>query len=115
MKTIQYLLPVVGLLAFLWICVAALYPRPSLRRWQQKAQMLLGLSGMLFLGLRLYEVARSARSDEAGSLVLAQELRLARVFMAGVTLGVFVTLWLEGSLTRRIASHNPTGCDDHPS
>ena len=88
LNTLRYLLPLIGVLCFLWISLASLYPKGSLRKeWQHKAEMLLGLCGMAFLGLRLYGVARHNLHD----------LRFIRGSLAGLTLGIFVTLFLEGS------------------
>ena len=92
MKTLQYIGPAIGLLAFVWFAVGSLFSGRSLRDWQQKAQMLLGLSGMSFFGLLLYEVAQLRSS------ALTHALHLARIFLGGMAFGIFVTLCLEGSL-----------------
>jgi len=93
MRVLQYLGPLIGLLLFLWLSIGSLFPGRSPRDWQQKAQMLLGLSGMSFCGLFLYRVAHS---EGLRSSVLTHELFLARVFLGGMSLGIFVTLCLEG-------------------
>lgn len=75
-----------------WFSVGSLFSGRNLRDWQQKAQMLLGLSGMSFFGLLLYEVAQLRSS------ALTHALHLARIFCGGMALGIFVTLCLEGSI-----------------
>ena len=89
LNALRYLEPLIGLLCFLWFSLASLYLylKGSIRERQRKAEMLLGLCGMSFCGLRLYGVARGNLHD----------LRLARVFLAGATIGIFVTLVFQGS------------------
>ena len=93
-SALRYLGPLIGLLCGLWLSIAALYPRWSLRKWQQKAEMLLGLSWMSFFGSFLYGVARS---QDPRAFVLLHDLRLARMLLGGFVIGIFVTLVLEGS------------------
>ena len=97
LNALRYLVPLMGVLGGLWLSIASLYPRWSLREWQRKAEMLLGLSGMAFFGLLLYG---TARSQEPRPSLLIHELRLLRELLAGVFLGIFVTLFLEGSFRR---------------
>ena len=94
MIAVQIVVPLIGLLAFLCF-LATLFSEREVRDWQRKAKKLLGLSGVLFCGSLLYGVAYGA---ERRPSVLIHELRLARAFLVGILLGIFVTLWLEGSL-----------------
>src|SRR5260370_30867344 len=84
----RYLEPLVGFLAFLWFSIAALLAGRGLRDWQQKAQILLGLSGMSLFGLILY-----------GQYSLGPHaFYFLKALLGGIVIGIFVTLWLEGSL-----------------
>lgn len=87
LNALRYLVPLVGVLGFLGLSMASLYPKPRLREWQHKAEMLLGLFGMAFFGLFLYGVARRN----------LHYWRFTRGFLGGVVVGIFVTLLLEGS------------------
>jgi hypothetical protein len=88
----RYIEPLIGFLAFLWLLTASVVADRSLREWQHKAEALLGLSGMALFGLILYEA------------VYVGEVRHPRVFiwckalLGGISIGIFVTLWMEGSL-----------------
>jgi hypothetical protein len=84
----RYLEPLVGFLAFLWLSIGSLLSARGIRDWQQKAQILLGLSGMSLFGLILYE--RYSLSTHA--------FYSLKALLAGIAIGIFVTLWLEGSL-----------------
>jgi len=93
MTIVQIVVLLIGLLAFLGVLVGSLFSGRGVRDWQRKAQTLLGLSGMLFFGSLLYGVAYGVERPPS---VLIHELRLARAFLVGISLGIFVTLWLEG-------------------
>lgn len=83
----RFIAPSIGLLCFLWSMIATALKSRSLRNWQLKAEALMGLSGMSFCGLILY-------------LRLFPQINahnLEKGLLAGMTFGVFVTLWLEGS------------------
>lgn len=106
-KRMQYLALLIGLLALLWFSIGALFSGRSLRDWQQKAQLLFGISGMSFFGLFLYAMARS---EELRSSALSHALHLARIFFGGMSTGIFVTLWLEGSANvfkKKIGNRGP--------
>jgi hypothetical protein len=84
----RYLGPVIALLCFLWYTIGALLEGRGLRNWQTKAEVLEGLSGMSFCGLVIY------RWSSRMSILKFAGLE---GFLVGITLGIFVTLWLEGS------------------
>jgi len=88
----RFLEPLIGFLAFLWLLIGSLLAGRYLRDWQHKAQSLLGLSGMAFFGLILYGVVRT---EEAR--YYARLFSFSKTFLAGISIGIFVTLWLEGS------------------
>src|SRR5436309_2533108 len=83
----RYLEPSIGLLCFLWLTIGALLAGRGFRKWQPKAEALMGLSGMSFCGLILF--LRWSPQTTA--------FYLEKGFLAGMTIGIFVTLWLEGS------------------
>jgi hypothetical protein len=83
----RYIEPLVGFGFFLWFTLASWLAARSLRKWQERAQIILGLSGMALFGLRFY-----------GESLYSNTFNLLKVFLAGITLGIFITLWLEGSL-----------------
>jgi hypothetical protein len=83
----RYLEPSIGLLCFLWITIGALLAGRGTRNWQLKAQALMGLSGMSFFGLVLY-----VRWSPRGNVFYT-----GRGLLGGIVLGIFVTLFLEGS------------------
>jgi hypothetical protein len=91
----RYLEPLIGFLAFLWLSIGSLLAGRRLRDWQQKAQTLLGLTGMSFFGLILYGVVHT---EEVRNSLHAHAFNLFKTFLAGMSIGIFVTLWLEGSL-----------------
>jgi hypothetical protein len=82
-----YLEPLIGLLCFLWLMIGALLASRGSPNWQPKGEAFLGLSGTLFCGLVLY-LRLSSR---------ANAFYIEKGFLAGMTIGIFVTLWLEGS------------------
>jgi hypothetical protein len=103
----RYFEPLIGILACLWFFVASLLAGRSHRDWQHKAQALLGLFGILLFGLMLYEEVHT------GSVRYLRLLSWSKAFLAGLLLGMFVTLWLEGSLNlvnefRRRSRDGPT-------
>jgi hypothetical protein len=85
----KYVEPVLGLLAFLWFSVTAFAVAPNGRRgWQRSAQIVLGLSGMAFFGLALY-----------GRYFLGPKTFTSlKAVLAGVSIGIFIALWIEGSM-----------------
>jgi hypothetical protein len=83
----RYILPSVGLISFLWLTIGALLAGRDLRTWQVKAEALMGLCGMSFCGLVLC-LRWSSQSNQ---------LYMEKGTLAGMTFGIFVTLWLEGS------------------
>lgn len=86
----QYVLPSVGLLAFLLFLTATLFDRRRHPSWQHRAEALLGISGIFFSVLVLMRI-------HGGTPLLMDPLRLVRAFLAGACVGIFLTLWLEGS------------------
>ena len=84
----RYLEPLIGFLASLWFLIASLLAARSRRGWQQKAEILLGISGISGFGLILYG-QYSLRTHALYSL---------KALLGGISIGIFVTLWLEGSL-----------------
>jgi len=88
----RYLEPLIGFLACLWFLMGTLLEGKSLRVWQQKAQALLGLSGILFFGFLLYD------ASQEGHVRYLRLFSWSKAFLAGVSIGIFITLWLEGSL-----------------
>jgi len=52
----QFLLPSIGLFAFILILTAALAAGRRRRSWQHKAEALLGISGILFFALLLWQI-----------------------------------------------------------
>ena len=84
----RYVEPLAGFLAFLWFAIDSLLGGRGRRDWEQKAQVLLGLSGMALFGLVLYG------RYSAGP----QRFYFLKGFLGGLSVGIFITLWLEGSL-----------------
>lgn len=82
----RYLEPLVGILCSVLFLIGALVGG---RGWQRRAEVLLGLSGMSMFGLILYGVVDTEVHYFPWSLV--------KQLLAGVSIGIFVTLWLEGS------------------
>ena len=87
---IRYLEPLIGFLAFWWFLLASLLEGRSLRDWQHRAQALLGLSGTLLFGLILYVMVHTERGTYS--------FRIPKALLGGIASGIFVTLWLEGSM-----------------
>jgi|SRR5579859_3666252 len=83
----RYVEPLVGLLAFLWFLAGSLLVARRHGTWQEKAQILLGLCGTILFALILY-----------GEQPRTHEFKGLKMLLAGMTNGIFVTLWLEGSL-----------------
>ena len=86
----RYLEPVIGCLAFLWFLIGSLLAGRGRRDWQRKAEALLGLCGMSFFGVILYEELHPHSP-------LARILQLFRHYLTGIAIGIVITLWLEGS------------------
>jgi hypothetical protein len=86
----RYLEPLIGFLAFLWFLIACLLQGRGLRDWQHRAQALLGLSGMSLFGLILYGMVHAEQSTYS--------FRAPKMLLGGIAIGIFVTLWLEGSM-----------------
>jgi len=85
----KYVEALLGLLAFLWFSVTSFAVDPGgRRRWQRSAQILLGLSGMAFFGLILYSRCS----------VGAKAFTSLKAALAGVSIGIFIALWIEGSM-----------------
>lgn len=105
----RYIEPLLGVLAFLWFFLGSLLARNRLRDWRHTSQVLLGLSGMSLFGLMLYEAAHTAELRHVRIIVWA------KAFLAGISIGIFVTLWLEGSLnlfkTARGRNRHPVKSD----
>jgi hypothetical protein len=87
---VQYGLPSIGLLAFLLFLTATLVDGRRHPTWQHRAEALLGLSGTLFCVLVLVH-------NHARTPLYLDPLSLVRAFLAGASVGIFLTLWLEGS------------------
>jgi len=106
----RYIEPIIGILAFLWVLLAAILPKGR-RSWQQSAEIVMALAGMALFGLVLY-------GRFAGSVRL---FVFVKGLLAGISIGVFVTLWLEGSLRpgRTVRGHAgrsvSDGTDETPS
>jgi hypothetical protein len=83
----RYFVPAIGLLCFMWLTIGALLAGRGVRTWQLKAEALMGLSGMAFCGLILY----LRWSPQSNAHYIEKGL------LAGVTFGIFIALWLEGS------------------
>ncbi len=83
----QYIEPVVGLVAFLSILVGSFLVARRVGTWQAKARVLMSLCGTILFALILY-----------GEQPRAHEFRGPKMLLAGMTIGIFVALWLEGSL-----------------
>jgi hypothetical protein len=105
LNALRYLVPLIGVLCFLWFSTASLYPKGSFR----KAEMLFGLCGMAYFGSILYGVSRS----HDPRAFVPHELRWVRTLLAGVTFGIFVTLVLEGSF-RPFKSRGGTSGESEP-
>ena len=86
----QYVVPSVGLLAFLLFLTATLLDSRQHPNWQHRAEALLAISGIIFCVLVLVHI-------HAGTPLLMDPLRMVRAFLAGASVGIFLTLWLEGS------------------
>ena len=99
----RYIEPLLGFLAFLWFLMASLLAFRRHRDWRGKAQILLGLCGLAFFGLIL-----NGRFPSRTHIFERTFERLETLF-AGISLGVFVTLWLEGCLNilARIKGRGP--------
>lgn len=87
----RYVEPLVGFLAFLWVSIGSLLANRRLRDWRHKAQMLLGLAGMSLFGLILY-------TEQIRYSAPVHGFYFAKGTLAGMSIGIFATLWLEGSL-----------------
>jgi hypothetical protein len=102
----RYLEPSIGLLAFVIFTIGCTAAPKERRGWQWKAEIFLGLSGMALFGLRLYEL----HSRSKGAFALFNGL------LAGISIGIFVTLLLEGTLNplrlrRRFLTARSPGTD----
>jgi hypothetical protein len=84
----RYIEPLVGFVVFFLFMIGCLAAPKERRGWQWKAEALLGLSGMALFGLRLY--GRYSHSKNAFTLFEG--------LLAGISIGIFVTLLLEGSM-----------------
>lgn len=89
----RHLAPWIGLLAFLLASIGLL--SAGLRDWRHKAQILLGLCGTSAFGLDLYD---RALRRQVGYRLRNYALSDLKFMLAGILVGIFVTLWLEGSL-----------------
>lgn len=83
----RYIEPLIGFLACSWFLLGSWLAARSLRDWRQKAEILLGLHGMAFFLLRLY--GQYSRSNAFHGTI---------AWLGGTAIGIFITLWLEGSL-----------------
>jgi hypothetical protein len=84
----RYLEPLLAFVALLWLLMHSLLTTRAEREWQQKAEIILALCGLSLFGLIIYE--RYSSSTHA--------FYTLKGFLGGISVGVFVTLWLEGSL-----------------
>ena len=84
----KYAEPLIGFLGFLWFSLNSLTRPENRGTWQLKASALCGVAGMAFFALVVY-----SRHVHGAHPVVA----LVRTILGGVTLGTFITLWLEGS------------------
>jgi hypothetical protein len=83
----RYAAPVVGIVVFL--CFFAGVLARAERSWQRTAQLILGVLGMATCGLFLLR----RLSNHNGVL-----LGLTAVVVGGIAVGVFITLFVEGTL-----------------
>ena len=83
----RYAGPVVGIVVFLCFFAGAL--AGAQRSWQRTAQLILGVLGMADCGLFLLR----RLPNHSGVL-----LGLAAVAVGGIAVGVFITLFIEGTL-----------------
>lgn len=81
----------IGFLAFLWYSIGSLLADRGHRDWRRKAETLLGVSGMSLFGLILY-------TEEVRHSLPAHGFYVVKGSLAGISIGIFITLWLEGSL-----------------
>jgi hypothetical protein len=84
----RYVEPLVGFVAFLLFLIGSILASRSTRDWTLKAEILLGLSGAASFGLILYERYSSG----------IHHFVFLKALLGGIAIGVFVTLWLGGSL-----------------
>lgn len=77
-----------GLLLFLSFMLISLAVGRRVQNWQRKAEILLGLTGSAPFALALYE----RFTHRANSFLFTKGL------LAGVSIGVFVALCMEGTL-----------------
>lgn len=92
-KKMRDLAPWIMLLAFLTVSIGSLLA--GLKGWHNKAQILLGLCGASAFGLDLYD---RALRRQVGYPLHNYALSDLKFMLAGILVGIFVTLWLEGSL-----------------
>ena len=98
----RYILPGMGLLGFLWFTIGSLLEGRGLRRWQRRAAVLLGLSGMSFCAVLIClwysrtQAFYTEKGSSAGMMVRALG-GMTSGLLAGITIGLFVALWLEGT------------------
>ncbi len=98
----RYIEPIIGILAFLWVLLAAILPKGR-RSWQQSAEIVMALAGMALFGLVLY-------GRFAGSVRL---FVFVKGLLAGISIGVFVT---PGRTVRGHAGRSVSdGTDETPS
>ena len=96
----RYIEPSVGCVVFFALIVGCLAAPKERRGWQWKATTLLGMSGMALFGLRLYG---QYSHSENGLLTFCKGL------LAGVSIGIFATLLLEGSMNPLRSRGRATG------
>ena len=103
----RFLLFLFALLMGLLFSVDFLRPGRSIRDWRQKATTLFGISGVLWAGLSLYELAH----PELRYSVCANALFWVKGLLAGMAVAILVCLGLtsernkKGGKTRETRGH----------
>jgi len=82
----RYIEPIIGILRFLWVLLAAILPKGR-RSWQQSAEIVMALAGMALFGLVLYvdsrirQAIRFREGSSGGDL----HRRICHVWLEGLT------------------------------
>jgi hypothetical protein len=85
---VRFVAPSVGALCFIWMAVEALLTWRESRVWQAKAKFLMSLCGISVCGLFVY----TRLAGHAGGLYYIKGV------LSGMTLGMFIVLWMEGTI-----------------
>ena len=90
----RYVNLLIVFLASSWCSLHFLLPGRSFRDWREKAVTLLGACGMSFVGLSLYGIFHT----DTQHATCGDTFYWAKGLLTGMSIGTFVSLWLEGSL-----------------